>query len=352
MSSYMGTKHYTLIKLCKIGIHLVIESGNSIVPYVIYYVSAENQGDYYQFKFHTLDLMPLTHYSKFIDCDGNTFTKSGLDDFINEINTPQTGEMTTDFLIEVAKGNVAGHSLVQKFGSASSIPTSLTVITSSKTYQTPTTLRALEVVSDDSNDSFGGTGINQIEVIGISDTNGTWTEESQIINMNGITPVSIPNNFWRIYRVKTVSSGTYATDSAASHNSTITIREVSTPANIWAQIVSEGSFGLGQSEIGAFSVQSGYTGFVLSKNITLESAKDASIFLFIRENADVVTAPYGTMRTIELDRTISERIDRTPKGILATIPEKSDVGFLGQALTGTTALSVDFEILLVENSYL
>lgn len=66
-------------------------------------------------------------------------------------------QFTKEFYLEVAKGNVAKHSLVHKFG-AGDVGTTLVPITQSGTYQTPTTAQALEFVSDNVNDTSAGTG--------------------------------------------------------------------------------------------------------------------------------------------------------------------------------------------------
>ena len=57
-----------------------------------------------------------------------------------------------DFLIEVAKGNIAGHSIIEKFGSAV-VGTALTPVSVSTVYETPTSAVALEIVSSDANDT-------------------------------------------------------------------------------------------------------------------------------------------------------------------------------------------------------
>jgi hypothetical protein len=250
----------------------------------------------------------------------------------------------TDFLIEVSKGNVEGHSLVQKFGSAESINSNLTVISSAKTYQTPTTLTALDIFSDDANDTTGGTGAIDVEVFGLG---AGWNPISEVVTLNGTTAVTLVNTYFRMSRMKVKTSGTYSNPTQSSHTSTITLSLSGAPTTLWGIMNSEGTFGLGQSEIGAYTTPTGYYGFVLSKNIGFEASKNASVFMFVRENADTVIAPFGAMRSIELDRNINNRIDVVPKGVLAVLPPITDVGFMAKSITGTTALSVDFEILLV-----
>jgi hypothetical protein len=278
-----------------------------------------------------------------------TYLNSEIGFFFNPMTSDPTGVISREFLLEVKKGNVIGHKLVEKFGAASAIPTSLTVISSAQTYETPTALTSLELVSDDNtNDIAGGTGALKVQVFGI----GTgYAEVSEEITLNGTTAVALSNQYYRIYRMKVIESGQYASPTQSSHNSIITLRVASAGAT-WATIEKDGSFGLGQSEIGAFTTPAGYTGFLLSKNIGFEASKNASVFMFVRDKIDVVSSPFGAMRSLELDRNINNRIDVIPRGVLAVINEKTDVGFMAKSITGTTALSVDFEILLVENQYL
>lgn len=258
-----------------------------------------------------------------------------------------TAQTSGDFLLEVAKGNVPGHSLINKFGAADAVPTTLTVIATAKTYQTPTALTSLEILSDDNvNDVPAGTGARSVKVIGIG---VDYKEVTETVQLNGSTPVPLVNQYYRNYRLQVMDSGTYSSATQSSHNSTITLRVVSAGA-IWSQISKDGTFGLGQSEIGAFTIPAGKTGYIMSKNISIESAKNASVFMFVRDQIDVVSAPFGAMRALELDRNVGERIDIVPKSVLAVVQEKTDVGFMARSITGTTAISVDFEILLIDNN--
>ena len=298
-------------------------------------------------------------FSEIVDEAGVAYTSATvLDDYLNanlgffenpnpvEIVADAQGLLTQEYLLEVAMGNVIGKSLVNKFGSAQSISTSLTVVATAKTYQTPTALTSLELVStDNTNDIPTGSGARSVQIFGI----GTgYVEVSEVVQLNVTTPVATTSQYYRIYRMKIIDSGQYASPTQSSHNSTIST-QVAGGGTVWAQMVPEGTFGLGQSEIAAYTVPAGKTGYLISKNITIESTKSASVFLFVREDIDVIVAPFGAMRSIELDRNINERIDKYPKGIIATLPEKTDCGFMAKATTGTTAMSIEFEILLVDN---
>lgn len=252
-----------------------------------------------------------------------------------------------NFLLEVAKGKVPDHEIIHKFGAAESVGTALKVVATAQTYPTPTAAVSLEVVSsDNTNDIAAGTGARSVTVEGISNTNGVWTRETQVIALNGTTAVAIPNDMLRVFRAYIDASGAYATEATPSHNSTITIRVAGAGAT-WATITPFGTFGLGQSEIGAYTIPKGYKGYILSKNVSVESSKAANVLMFKRENADTVAAPFEPMKVIELERNLTGNQHVTTLSPLSVLTGPCDIGFLCDADSGTVDVSIDFEILLV-----
>ncbi len=251
-------------------------------------------------------------------------------------------QFTRDFLIEVAQGNVPNHAIVNKFG-ASLVGTTLQPITNSGTYQTPTTAQALELVSDDANDNVAGTGAREVTVEGLD---GNWNEVTQTVVPNGTTAVALGTNLTRLYRWYVSQSGTYATDVAASHAGNLTI-QASGGGTVWSSIPITPT-ALGQSLIGVYSVPTGKTAYLLSKNIFTDSGKTADVFFFYRGSADDVTAPYtGTFRLIQREIGVAGGI------VLTSIPPKGpfvgpcDIGFMGVTAVATDDISVEFSLLVV-----
>lgn len=278
---------------------------------------------------------------------------AGVNKYLGSIGTGATGDayhnIPADFFTEIRKGNVVGHSIVQKFGAIDNVTTTLTPITSSGQYPTPLAPVTLELVSsDNTNDIPAGTGALSITIEGLSNTNGAWTEESQTIALNGTTPVAVPNDMLRIYRMFVETSGTYATQTAPSHNSTITLR-VSGAGATWQTLTPTGTFGLAQSEIAVYTIPKGKTGYLLSKKVSVESSKTANIFLFVREDADTVVAPFSPMRVKELERNLATSTERHPSAPIVKAIGPADIGFMGQSTSTTTDLSIEFEILLVDD---
>lgn len=250
---------------------------------------------------------------------------------------------TTDWWHKVKDGDVDGYEIISKFGALTSGTTAITPVCSSGFYRTPTSLTSLEIVStDNTNDKAGGAGALTVTVIGI----GTgWADLTETVTLNGTTAVALSNQFLRVHRMFVASSGAYATQTNASHASTITLRESGGGAT-WATINAEGSFGLGQSLIGAYSVASGYKALIFPTSISIESNKAASVFFFSRENADDVTTPYSPLRVQKLDRGIDQPFNPQRKAGLGYYTGPCDIGFMAANTSGTTSsISINFEIL-------
>jgi len=249
-----------------------------------------------------------------------------------------------EFLIEVAKGNVAGHSLVHKFGRNSAVTTTLVPITSSAIYQTPTSAASLEIVSTSSSDDGVGSGARVVTIEGI-DANGDF--QTQDVTMDGTVAAAVTGTWLRVFRMYVKDSGTYATQSASSHVGTITLR-VSGGGATWGVINLEGTFGLGQSLIGAYTVPSGKTAYILNMNISIEGAKKVDCFFFKRENITDITGSFSPMRVQNVYTGLEGTIQLEHKTNEA-YSAGTDIGFLGKTTSGTSGASVEFELLLVDN---
>ena len=252
-----------------------------------------------------------------------------------------------DFLIEVDKGTVPGHSLVQKFGFNDSIGSTLGPITTTGDYPTPTTAQSLEILSSDADDNASGLGGRSVTIEGLG---ADWTEQSETVSLNGTTPVALSNTFTRVYRMQLATSGVYSEVGALTHQGTITLR-ISGGGDTWAEIALDTVTGapMGQSEIGVYTIPAGKTGYLIYKHTTVESSKTPSIYWFRRSGIDVVTAPFTARRLFERHVGVSESIEYNPSAPIIKLPEKTDIGAMGYQGTGSASVSVEFQILLVDN---
>jgi hypothetical protein len=100
-----------------------------------------------------------------------------------------------DFFIEVAKGNVPGHTqkaIVARSRDLSTTPLEIWGKPDNMIY--PTTGETWEAVSQSPNDTFGGSGANVL-VINSLDVN--FVQQTEVILMNGVTPVPLVGTHYR-----------------------------------------------------------------------------------------------------------------------------------------------------------
>lgn len=98
------------------------------------------------------------------------------------------------------------------------------------TGQPVNTVQAVDVSSVSANDTLGGTGANTIIIRGLaSPTSETYTTE--IINLNGLTPVTSTNAYYRVVSARVTSAG-----SLNNADGSITIQGNTNPLNVFGVI--------------------------------------------------------------------------------------------------------------------
>ena len=255
--------------------------------------------------------------------------------------------------LDVARGLVSGMEVVQKFGDNQSIGTGYTPVCSAGVYQTPTSAVSLEFISSDAADALDDTGMHELTIEGLDANWERQTVSTAAHATDGTTAVSISGTWLRVFRAYVSKSGTYATASAASHAGTITIR-VSGGGATWANIPLIDSFPVGQSLIGAYTIPSGYTGYVFLTTIGVDAGKTVNAAFFSRSSADDTASSYdGTMRvrSIVTGLTGGSVLNRTGANVpYGPFTGPTDIGWLALVSTGTAEVSVEFEIFLVKNA--
>lgn len=252
---------------------------------------------------------------------------------------------STDFLIEVEKGNVPGHSLVHKFGHNTAVGTTLVPVSLGGIYRTPQIggATALRVKAGDINDAAGGTGAREIMLEGL-DTSGVLLNQT-LVTAGALASADTPTDFLRLFRFFVSASGTYATVSIGSHAADIVIENAAGTED-WG-IITALKFPTSQTEIAAFSVPIGFTAFIISTHIFSDSTKITRVFFFQRSNILQIVPPYDAMRLI-FDATVEGGSSPIrPKAPIRGIVGPSDLVAMAFVNQGTASVHVDMEILLV-----
>lgn len=249
----------------------------------------------------------------------------------------------------VAAGEIGRVSVVHKFGRNPAVGANFVPVTMGGVYQTPqfssaTTLRIAS--GGNANDTAAGTGAREITLEGI-DENGAFVSEA-IATAGASASSATTATFARLYRFYVSASGTYATAAAGSHSGDIVI-ENGAGGTTWGTITSTG-FPMGQSEIGAYTVPKGYTAYITEMSMLTDSSKPADIIFFKREGANETAAPYKRMAKVLSTDALAEAFMQNHITPLGPYPEYTDIGFLAKVAAGTASVSVDFEIILIENT--
>ena len=276
----------------------------------------------------------------------NNLTDRELAKFIEIDGEHAVRVSSSNFILEVAKGNIPGHSLIKKFGAHMGLSTSYEPVSDSGTYQTPSTPTSLEIVSDSTDDAPAGSGALTITVDGIG---VGWNLIEEDVIMNGNTPVSLVNDFYRVFRIRVKDSGSYGNATQSSHNSTITLSGV-VGSEIWGTIQNESGLGLGSSEIGVYTIPAGHRGYIIDMHLDVESTKVVDVIGFKRESADIVTAPYSPMTAFFIKRGIDGDYFVTASPSVSLLGP-CDIGFMAKQTgggPGNPKVEVEFTILIVK----
>lgn len=247
-------------------------------------------------------------------------------------------QFTRDFLVEVNKGNIAGHLLVHKFGWRGNVSTNHHHLWNDPVANTdmifPIVAETFDVVTT-GNDTSAGTGAREI-IIEYLDSNFAF--QTGTVATNAGTQASAFSGI-RLIRAYATDNGTYG----GSNQNLITITGTDS-GNDYAFIEATE----GQTQNTQYCIPAGKTGYILRASMTTEANKGANLILHQRQNADVVSAPFTSVRILHQWDGTETPIDETFTAN-HMLPEKTDTWVGADMVTGTGILQFDYDILLVDN---
>jgi hypothetical protein len=291
--------------------------------------------------------------SDFEDFVINGINPTDVSDAVERINQVTfLSSQQPPYYLDVIQGNVNNEFIINKFGRNGAVGTGLAHVSISGQYQTPISPQSLEILSTDSDDGPAGPGAREVIIEGLD---GNFDIQLDTVTMNGTTPVAVPKQFIRIYRAFVSQSGSYVTTAIPSHVGQITVRNAGAGVT-WFTIdtVEETAtgFGIGQTQIGSYTVPRNHTAYLISKTFTVETNKPASIYFFKREMANDVTTPYdGIMRLFEQNDGIAIPFTIASQMPLDVIHGPAEVGFFAKVSSLPTAsISVEFQLLVKKNN--
>jgi hypothetical protein len=254
----------------------------------------------------------------------------------NNVN-PITGGSTVGnipFYLAVQQGKVPGYSMVNKFGYNPTIGSGSfeTIWETGDNYSWQSTDVTVDVVSDNVNDDVAGTGARTLRIQGLD---GSYNFAEETVDMDGTTTVTTTQTFLRVFRMSVETAG-----SSGNNEGTITVTY--TGGSDVAATISAGN---GQTLMALYTIPAGYTGYLLSMNIS--SGKDQEMnFKFIQRDNSVANAAFQTKQFLDVRGGQTTVIFNA----INVIPEKSDIYVSGKG-SSTSSASASFDLLLVQDGY-
>ena len=249
----------------------------------------------------------------------------------------------TDYWLEMAKGNITGHSFVHKFGRNDDVPNGTWegVLQVSAQFNFRTAAETVRVKSGgDAADTAAGAGAQAITIIGL---NGSGVVTTEIISLAGTSASSVSTNtYQRVYRmyIADLRAGAYGAANTAD-----IVLENGTGGTDLIKIAA----GEGQTQYGAYTISAGKTGYVQMAFVKADAAKAADFRVFTRTPFNDNTTPFGPKRLrLYFDGVLGYMPLRDVTSII-TLPELTDIWVEARGGGANTEVSIDFNIVEVDN---
>lgn len=182
---------------------------------------------------------------------------------------PQFGQATTDFFLEISKGNVPGHSwqpVLTRINSTvgGGVIEDWRPTGGESNILTVTTAETWEIVSDSANDTSAGTGGRTVAIDSLDEN---YNEQTTIVTLNGTTPVTISGTHIRPRAATVITAG-----SSLVNEGNITVRKAGEVTNPFVRnyIVATQSL----SKDPSFTVPAGKTAFIKQTTIFTPKNQD------------------------------------------------------------------------------
>jgi len=253
-----------------------------------------------------------------------------------------------DYLTAVARGKVAGHAIVDKWGRNDTVATALEPIVSSTlagAFWTPTTALAVRVrAGGDANDTAAGTGARTISVEGLDENYDLATEE---ITLAGASASAATTTLWtRIHRAFVTTTGTYTSANAAE----IIVEATDGTAAI---TIDAHEANVGQSLHCHYAAPRNTRVFLTHLYYNADTTKTNDVHLIVNDDISNVVAPFGSTRTLLEFEGVNEAVVFVPQSpILLNKPGVStptDVWISGAVSSATSVVSARMQLLLIDD---
>jgi hypothetical protein len=241
------------------------------------------------------------------------------------------------FGLQVARGQIQGHSVIRVFGYNSDVDASEeSVWPDGGVVPHPSAASVLKISSTSANDAAAGTGARTVFIAGVD---GSYNIVSETVTLNGQTAVNTLNQYLYVNELYVVTVGSGGAN-AGDINVGTGVVTAGVPAVLYDIIAT----GFNQRTTAHYCVPAGYVGYMFEGVFTAGQASgSAGVTGFLKQHG-----PDGILRVgaVVAINNGSVQYDFDPPYV---IPEKNCIGATAIGATTNNAVSAFFNIVLIKN---
>jgi len=251
--------------------------------------------------------------------------------------------LTEPFNLQVARGQIAYHESIYKFGNNPEVADSIeTIWPQGGLYSYLSAATVLTVSSGSTDDTSAGTGARTVELFGLD---GDYNEISEVVTLNGQTAVNTTQSYLRINRMIVRSAGSGGANAGIIYAGTGTVT-TGVPANIYATINGDGS---NQTLMALWTVPAGYTAYLMQYDVSNGTTSNTPAVCKLL----LVARPYGEVFQTKDVKSLTTGMHIENSLILPLkFTEKTDIE--ARAVSSSNSVTFDisaaFEILYIKNT--
>jgi hypothetical protein len=251
--------------------------------------------------------------------------------------------LTEPFNLQVARGQIAYHESIYKFGNNPQVADSIeTVWPEGGLYSYLSAATVLKVSSSSTDDTSAGTGARTVELFGLD---GDYNEISEVVTLNGQTAVNTTQSYLRINRMIVRSAGSGGANAGIIYAGTGTVT-TGVPANIYATINGDGT---NQTLMALWTIPAGYTGYLMQYDVSNGTTSNTPAVCKLL----LVARPYGEVfQTKDVKSLTTGMHIENSLVIPVEFAEKTDIEVraVSSSNSVTFDISAAFEMLYIKNT--
>jgi len=170
---------------------------------------------------------------------------------------------TEPFELQVARGQIPGHSIIHVFGHNPDVDNNVEATVwpiPGATLGHPASPTIMTISSSSANDTAAGTGARTVYILGI---NGTGGYVDEVVTLNGQTAVNTVNTYDAIERMQVLTAGSGGANAGTIYAGTGTVTS-GVPAVPYSAV----GVGDNTSLVGHWTCPKGYTGYLVAGKLT------------------------------------------------------------------------------------